>query len=94
VNVTYFTELLAASRYDRSMSAGTMLEARPTNPQVLPRICSGACPFFVTLYDQGRKVPGKGVCMNHGTEMTVQVGARCAWKLSRFSRRRPEDLDG
>ena len=70
-----------------------MLEAKPTNA-MLPRICSGACPFFVTVYDQGRKVAGIGCCVNHGSETTTRVGAKCAWKLSRFSRRRPlEDID-
>jgi hypothetical protein len=75
------------------MSAATIFDAKPTQ-SILPRICSGACPFFVTLYQQGRKVPGTGLCVNHGSEMTTHVGAECAWKLSRFSRRRPlEDVD-
>jgi hypothetical protein len=69
------------------MSAATMFEAKPA--AVPPRICSGACPFFVTQYEQGRKVPGTGLCMNHGSELSTRVGAECAWKLSRFSRRRP-----
>ena len=58
-----------------------------SEPAALPRICSGACAFFVPVYEHGRKLAGQGLCANHASEATTSVGSPCIWKLSRFSRR-------
>jgi hypothetical protein len=69
------------------MSVTAMLDAKAGT--AFPRICSGACPFFSSIYAQGRKVAGTGSCLNHGSDMPTRVGDTCAWKLSRFHRRAP-----
>ncbi len=53
----------------------------------LPRICSGACPFFTPIYERGRKIAGKGTCANHASDAATCVGTPCHWKLTRYSRR-------
>jgi len=58
-----------------------------SEPVALPRICSGACAFFMPVYEQGRKIAGQGLCANHASEAATSVGSLCIWKLSRFSRR-------
>ncbi|MEA2641004.1 MAG: hypothetical protein QOF51_2398, partial [Chloroflexota bacterium] len=44
------------------------------------RICSGACPYFVEHYHDGRKVAGVGSCQRQLGGMDVRVGTRCAWE--------------
>ena len=62
------------------MQTGQVLPMRATHPPV--RVCSGACPFFETAYEMGRKVAGTGVCEKHRSGATVHVGNACLWPRS------------
>ena len=42
------------------------------------RVCSGACPFFMERYRDGRKIAGCGTCSRGCAELDVHVGTLCA----------------